>query len=424
MHRYESGLKGRSGMVQNSRPTRPHVVVVGAGFAGLAATREAARGGARVTLVDRNPYTTFQPLLYQVATAGIGPGDVSFPTRSFAARHRNVRTRQAGLSKIRLAERRVELDDGTGLEYDYLVLASGVTTNWLGVEGARENALPIYSVGDAVTLRKRLQSRLEETALGERGSTHVVVVGGGATGVEMAGTLAELRRRTIPLTHPEIAPERTSVTVVERFDHVLAPYKPRLRAAADRALRRRGVRMRLGSTVAAVEPDAVVLDDGTRLLSDVTVWALGVSAPEEVADWGLPQGRGGRITVTGALNVEAHPEVFVAGDLAGPPDALPQLAQPAIQMGEHVGRQILAAAQGRPVTPFAYRDPGIMATVGRAEAVLQLPNGWTMHGLPAWLAWIGLHVAYLLGGRNRISVLINFLWRYVGPRRTAASVIE
>ena len=182
--------------------------------------------------------------------------------------------------------------------------------------------------------------------------------------------------------------------------------------------------MRLGSTVAEVEPNAVVLTDGTRLPSDVTVWALGVTAPKEVTDWGLPQGKGGRITVTEALNVEKYPEVFVAGDLAGSPDPLPQLAQPAIQMGEHVGRQILAAARGRSVAPFEYRDPGIMATVGRAEAVLQFPKGWTMHGLPAWLAWIGLHVAYLLGGRNRISVLINFLWRYIGPRRTAASVIE
>jgi NADH:quinone reductase (non-electrogenic) len=399
-------------------------VIVGAGFAGLAAARELARGGARVSLVDRNPYTTFQPLLYQVATAGIGSGDVAFPTRAFAARYRNVRTRQAALSRVRPDERRVEFDDGTGLEYDYLVLASGVTTNWLDIEGARKNALPIYSVGDAEMLRKRLQHCLEEAATGERESAHVVVVGGGATGVEMAGTLAELRRRTIPLTHPELTPKQTSVTLVERFDHVLAPYKPRLRDAAARALRKRGVRMRLGSTVAEVEPDAVVLTDGTRLPSDVTVWALGVTAPKEVTDWGLPQGKGGRITVTETLNVEKHPEVFVVGDLAGSSDPLPQLAQPAIQMGEHAGRQILAAARGRSVAPFEYRDPGIMATVGRAEAVLQFPNGWTMHGLPAWLAWIGLHVAYLLGGRNRISVLVNFLWRYVGPRRTAASVIE
>ncbi|KAB8193476.1 FAD-binding protein [Nonomuraea phyllanthi] len=403
---------------------RPRVVVVGAGFAGLAATKELARTGALVALVDRNPYATFQPLLYQVATAGMGTADVSYPIRTFAARWPNVRARRATLSKILPAERRVVFDDGSGLDYDYLVLATGVTTNWLGIDGARDNALPIYSLADAAALRRRLQHHLEDTAAGRRKSTHVVVVGAGATGVEMAGTLAELRRRTLPLTHPEITAGQTSVTLVERFDFVLSPYKPRLRDAAARALRKRGVQLRLGATVASVEPDAVVLTDGTRLPSDMTVWALGVTAPDQVGDWGLPQGRGGRITLTEALNVPGHPEIFVAGDLAGQPDALPQLAQPAIQMGEHVARQIIAAAQGRPAEAFSYHDPGIMATVGKAEAVLQLSNGLTMRGLPAWLVWIFVHVAYLLGGRNRVSVLLNFFWRYIGPRRTATSVTQ
>ncbi|MFI7635624.1 NAD(P)/FAD-dependent oxidoreductase [Nonomuraea sp. NPDC049400] len=403
---------------------RPRVVVVGAGFAGLAATKELAKAGALVTLVDRNPYATFQPLLYQVSTASLGSGDVSYPIRTFAAKWPNVRTRRAALSKILPAERRVELDDGSVVDYDYLVLGTGVTTNWLGIEGARENALPIYSLRDAATLRRRFQHHLEDTASGRRKSMHVVVVGAGATGVEMAGTLAELRRRTLPLTHPEIRPDQTSVTLVERFDYVLAPYKPRLRDTAARALRRRGVRLRLGATVASVEPDAVVLADGTRLPSDVTVWALGVAAPKQVGSWGLPQSKGGRIRVTEALNVPEHPEIFVAGDLAGPPNPLPQLAQPAMQMGKHVATQILAAAQGRPLEGFSYRDPGIMATVGKAEAVLQLSNGLTVHGLPAWLVWIFVHLAYLLGGRNRMTVLLNFFWRYFGPRRAATSVTQ
>ncbi|MEU8319892.1 NAD(P)/FAD-dependent oxidoreductase [Nonomuraea sp. NPDC048881] len=401
---------------------RARVVVVGAGFAGLAATRELAKGGALVTLVDRNPYSTFQPLLYQVATAGMGTSDVSYPIRTFAAKWPNVRAHRAALSKVHPADRRVEFADGSTLDYDYLVIATGVTTNWVHVTGAEENALPIYSLRDAADLRRHLQHCLEDTAAGRRESAHVVVVGGGATGVETAGTLAELRRRTVPLTHPEIRPDQTSVTLVERFDYVLAPYKPRLRDAAAEALRRRGVRMRLGATVAGVQPDAVILEDGTRLPSDVTVWALGVTAPKEVTDWGLPQGKGGRITLTDALSVPGHPEIFVAGDLAGQPDPLPQLAQPAIQMGKHVGRQILAAAHGRPISRFSYRDPGIMATVGKAEAVLQLRNGLTMRGLPAWLAWIFVHVAYLLGGRNRVSVLLNFFWRYGGPRRSATSI--
>ncbi|MEV0615274.1 NAD(P)/FAD-dependent oxidoreductase [Nonomuraea sp. NPDC050404] len=406
-------------MVQRAR-----VIVVGAGFAGLAATRELARSGALVTLVDRNPYATFQPLLYQVATAGMGTSDVSYPIRTFAAKWPNVRARRAAITKVVPDKRRVEFDDGGSLAYDYLVLATGVTTNWLHVAGSRENALPIYSLGDAATLRRRLQHYLEDTAAGRRESTHVVVVGAGATGVEMAGTLAELRRHTIPLTHPEVRPDQTSVTLVERFDYVLAPYKPRLRDSAADALRKRGVDLRLGSTVASVEPDAVVLEDGTRLPSDVTVWALGVTAPPEVGSWGLEQGKGGRIAVTDALNVPGHPEVFVIGDLAGPPDAPPQLAQPAIQMGKHVGKQIAAVVKGGPLRPFTYRDPGIMATVGKAEAVLQLENGLTVRGLPAWLVWIFIHVAYLLGGRNRVSVLLNFFWRYAGPHRSRASVTQ
>ncbi|MFB9477136.1 NAD(P)/FAD-dependent oxidoreductase [Nonomuraea salmonea] len=196
------------------------------------------------------------------------------------------------------------------------------------------------------------------------------------------------------------------------------------RAGAAEALHRRGVRLRLGCTVAAVEQDAVVLSDGRRVPSDLTVWALGVTAPSQVADWVLPQGAGGRITLTEALNVPGHPEIFVAGDLAGQPSPQPQLAQPAIQMGAHAGRQIAAALRGGSARPFAYRDPGIMATVGKAEAVLQLPNGVSVRGLPAWLVWIFIHVMYLLGGRNRASVPLNFFWRYAGPRRSATSVSQ
>lgn len=411
-------------MSEATRTAAPRAVVVGAGFAGVNAARELAEGGAHVTLVDQNPYTTFQPLLYQVATGGIPAGDVSYPLRSFAGKYPNLFVRISALGKLDLDGRRVELVDGTVLDYDYLVLATGVTTNWLGIEGAEKNAMPMYTVRDAILLRRRLQRCLEETAEGKRAGTHVVIVGGGATGVEIAGTLAELRRRTIPLTHPEIERSQTSVTLVERLDFVLAPYKPGLRDTAAAALRRRGVRLRLGSTVASVEPDAVILADGTRLPSDVTVWALGVTAPEEVADCGLPQGKGGRVQVTEALNLAGHPEVYVVGDLALPPEPLPQLAQPAIQMGKHAGRQIIAAARGRRVQPFSYRDPGIMAVVGRAEAVVQLSNGATMSGLVAWLVWIFVHVAYLLGGRNRVTVLIDFFWRYLGPRRSAASVAE
>jgi NADH dehydrogenase len=402
------------------------VVVVGAGFAGLNAARDLARAGARVTLVDRERYSTFQPFLYQVATAGLNPSDVAYPLRVFAARWPNLTVRRASLSKLRLAERRADLDDGTSLEYDYLVLAIGVTTNWFGIPGAREHSFPLYTVHDAVKVRDRLLGTLEAAATGRRASCHVVVVGGGATGVETAGTLAELRRRALPLTFPEIDMTATGVSLVERLDFVLAPYMPSLRDAAAHALGSRGVRLHLGTAVASIEEDAVVLADGRHLPSDLTVWAVGVTASGEVSDWGLPQTKGGRVSVTDALNLADHPEVFVAGDLAAPPEPLPQLAQPAIQTGHHTARQIIALATGRPAAPFHYRDPGTMAVVGRGDAVFQLPGKRPLgiHGFVAWLAWIALHIAFLLGGRNRVNVLTNFLWRYFGPRRAAATVIE
>lgn len=406
----------------SARPLRPHVVVVGAGFAGLAAARHLAKAGAWVTLVERNRHTTFQPLLYQVATAGLNPGDISYPLRCFAAKYPRMRVKRSTVGKLRLDERRVGLVDGS-LDYDYLVLATGVTTNWLGVPGARRHALPMYTVRDAVAVRERLITSLEELAAGRRGGCHVVIVGGGATGVEMAGTLAELRNRLLPLTHPEVPLSATSVTVVERFDHVLHPFLPELRTAAERALAERGVRLRLGATVAEVTPGEVVLADGTRIPSDVTIWAVGVTAPEEVADWGVPQTRGGRIAVTEALNLADHPEVFVAGDLAATPRPLPQLAHPAIQTGRHAARQIIAMARGGTARPLRYRDPGMTATIGQGDAVFQFPGGRTLRGPVAWTAWIGLHLVYLLGGRNRVNVLTDFLTRYAGPQRSAAPVV-
>jgi NADH dehydrogenase len=402
------------------------VIIIGAGFAGLTAARVLGRAGARVTLVDRERYSTFQPFLYQVATAGLSASDVSYPLRVFAARYRTVTAEMASLAKLRPAERRVDLDNGASLEYDYLILATGVTTNWYGIPGASEHAYPLYTVHDALKMRERLLSLLDQTAAGRRDSCHVVVVGGGATGVETAGTLAELRRRSLPVTFPEIDPSATSVSLVEQLDHVLAPYIPSLRDAAARALSKRGVRLRLGTAVESIEPDAVVLKDGTRMPSDLTIWAVGVTAAKEVADWGLPQTRGGRIVVTEALNVAEHPEVFVAGDLAAAPDTLPQLAQPAIQTGKHVAHQIIAMARGRTAKPFRYRDPGTMAVVGRADAVFQLPGKHPlgMNGPLAWLAWMVLHIYYLLGGRNRVNALTNFLWRYMGSGRNAATVTE
>jgi NADH:ubiquinone reductase (H+-translocating) len=251
------------------------------------------------------------------------------------------------------------------------------------------------------------------------GDMHVTVVGGGATGVELAGTLAELRKEVFRNTFPDIDPGRLHVRLVERADALLTPFAGSLREYTLRQLRRRNVEVTLGAEIREVTADQVLLASGEALPSDLTVWAAGVAAPEAVTGWGLPQGKGGRILVGPDLRVHGQERIFAVGDIAvNPDDPTPQLAQPAIQMGRHAARQLARLAGGQPTVPFKYHDKGIMATIGRKSAVVELPNvakigGLKIRGTLAWLAWLGLHLLYLLGGRNRISTMINLSWRYL-----------
>jgi NADH dehydrogenase len=246
------------------------------------------------------------------------------------------------------------------------------------------------------------------------GDLHVTVVGGGATGVELAGTLAELRKEVFRNTFPDIDPGRLHVRLVEMGDSLLGPFAPKLRDYTLAQLRRRDVEVTLGTEISEVTADHVVLASGDAVPSDITVWAAGVAAPDAVAGWGLPQGKHGRILVGPDLRVHGQERIFAVGDIAvNPDDPTPQLAQPAIQMGKHAARQIARLADGQPTVPFKYHDKGTMATIGRKSAVVQLPKGLKIRGTLAWLAWLGLHLVYLLGGRNRISTLINLSWRYL-----------
>ncbi len=393
---------------------RPRVVVVGGGFAGLSAVRALAGAPVDVLLLDRNPYSTFQPLLYQVATGGLNPGDVTYALRAAASRIPNLRFRRLAVTGVDSAGGQVHTDAGA-LGYDYLVLACGVGANFFGVPGAAEHARTIYSRDAAIGVRDTLFARVEAVSQGRPGAVEpvMVVVGAGATGVEMAGTLAELRNVAIPRLYPEVARERVRVVVVEMGDEVLAPFSPRLRRYAADELVRRGVELRLGTRVSEVHPDAVVLGDGEVLPAAVTIWASGVKVRDEVASWGLPQGRGGRVQVDADLRVAGHPEIFVVGDVAATEhDPLPQLAQPAMQGGEHAARQIRRLVAGETTEPMRYRDKGTMATIGRSDAVLQLPNGFTLRGFLAWLGWLGLHIVMLEGGRNRLATLTNLSVRY------------
>jgi NADH:ubiquinone reductase (H+-translocating) len=390
----------------------PRVIVVGAGFAGLAAVAELHRAGARVMLIDRNIYSTFQPLLYQVATGGLNPGDVAYPLRPLAAKL-TARFRPGELAGIDPAGRRVTLTDGTVLDYDYLVLGTGVSAAYYGVTGAAGHTFALYTRRDAVTLRDHIMARLERQDVEGAGkAVSFTVVGGGATGVELAGALAELR--ALDDAFPEVDRADVHIRLVEMAPALLGPFHPKLQAYALAELRRRGVDVHLDTKIKEITGDQVILANGDRLPSDVTVWAAGVSAPAEVAGWGLPQGRGGRIEAGQDLRVTGQDRIFAAGDIAlieGQP--LPQVAQPAIQTGRHAGKQIAALMAGRPTRPFHYHDKGIMATIGRRSAVVELAHGARIHGTLAWLAWLGLHLFYLLGGRNRLSALVNLSYRYL-----------
>jgi len=397
---------------------RPHVVVLGAGFAGIAAVRALRKAPVRVTLVDRHSYSTFQPLLYQVATGALNPGDITYGARGFAA-HTGARFRKGEVLTIDPETRTISLDLGPDLHYDYLVIANGVTTNYFGVPGAAENAYPIYTRAEALAVRDRMTGYLDQiAATGERRGASVVVVGGGATGVEMAGTLAELRNTVLPDRYPELDPSEVNVVLVEMTDKVLPPFAPRLREYAAAQLRARGVELRLEAAVKEVRPDSVLLADGTELEAQMTVWATGVSAHERVKSWGLRQGKGGRIVVGGDLRVPEHPEILVAGDIGViEDDPLPQLAQPALQSGAHAGRTIARLLAGEPTERFHYKDKGTMATIGRGSAVADIAHGPKVVGVLAWLIWMFVHVFALLGNRNRIMVSLGLTFRYLAQRR-------
>ena len=396
------------------RPDASSVVVVGAGFGGLATLRTLSRAGLRVTLVDHNIYSTFQPLLYQVATGGLNPGDVAYPVRSFTRTY-GARFRRGDLAGIDPGQRTVTLADGGRLSYDYLIIATGVSAAYFGIEGAAKNTLGLYTRRDAITLRDHLMAGLERLSIAEEPrDAYITIVGGGATGVEVAGTLAELRNVALAVAFPEVDPARVHIRLVELGPYLIPPFAARLRDYAYRQLGDRGVDVRLGTAIREVTPDSVIVTDGHALPSDITVWAAGVAAPAAAARWGLPQGKGGRIVVEPDLRVKGQERIFAIGDIAlVEHDPVPQLAQPALQEGRHAAGQVTRLLGGQDTTAFRYHDKGIMATIGRRSAVVQLPRAIRIRGTLAWLAWLALHLVTLLGNRNRISALLNLSWRYL-----------
>lgn len=407
-------------MADSKNPTvkRPHVVVIGGGFGGVAVVRKLKRANVDVTLIDRHTYNTFQPLLYQVATASLNPGDVTWFLRAIRAKQDNVRFLKGTVESMDHSVKQIRLASGVRISYDYVVIASGVTANFFGIPGAEEFSMPLYRRSQALAVRDRMFAALEYAAVNRLDEDlRIVVVGGGATGVETAGAFAELRNNDMPTTYPELERDNVHITLVEMAPHVLGPFHPNLRDYARKALEKRGVDMRLGTTVKEVRADGVLIARGDAaeefLPAGIVVWASGITVHSTVKDWDVPQGRGGRIMVDEHWKVEGLDNVYAIGDVSISPAALPQLAQPAIQGGKHVAKVIRKQLQGKTIKPFKYGDKGTMATIGRASAIAQIKGLPRLKGFPAWAIWVGLHVATLLGNRNRFATMINLTAKYL-----------
>lgn len=404
---------------------QPKVVIVGAGFAGLAAAKALHRVPVQVTVVDQHDYHTFTPFLYQVATALLGTGDVAYPVRGEVRRLGNVSFRLATVTGVDLDAKAVNTDRGR-LPYDYLVLAAGAVNAYFGHPEIAGRSLGLNDLPEALQLRNAILARFEEAAWagdpGERARLlSFAVVGGGPTGTEFAGALAELVVGTLTRDFPGLDRSQVSITLAEASRHPLSVFPRPLPAAAGRALRRKGVQIRSGVMVAEVGETGLRLKDGTTVPAATVVWAAGVRAAHLADSLGLRLGSHERITVTPALQVDGHPEVFAAGDFAEIPrpdggQPLPMLAQAAIQSGRHAARNIGALLRGDVPQPFRYKDLGIMATVGRGFAVASI-GPVKLSGQAGFLAWLVVHIARIAGMRARWLVAANWVSGYLFRNR-------
>jgi NADH dehydrogenase len=399
------------------------VVIIGAGFGGLAAAKELAGAPVHVTIVDRHNYHTFQPLLYQVATAGLNAADVAYAVRGIFQRQHNVSFRQAEVTGVDWGANTLELDDGT-LRFDHLVVAAGATAAYFGIDGAAEHGFPLYVLTDAIALRNHVLERFEaadaDASLVDDGALCFVVVGGGPTGVEVAGALSELFAMVLRKDFRTLDLTKARIVLVEMADVLLQPFSTPSQRHARERLTGMGVEVRTGEAVTKVTPTRVTFESGESIASHTLVWAAGVRANPLADALGVATGRAGRIVVGPHLQIEGHDNAFAIGDVAAisgqGDELLPMVAQVAIQSGRYAAREIVRGQR----KAFRYRNKGTMATIGRRAAVAELPLHVRLSGTPAWMAWLALHLVTLVGFRNRLSVFLNWAWNYVtwdrGPR--------
>ena len=399
---------------------RRHVVIVGGGFAGLGcAQRLADQKDVRITLLDRNNYHQFQPLLYQVATSLLAASNISHSLRSVFAGQDNVDVKLAEISEVDTATKTVRSSDGEEWTGDALVLAAGSQPNFFGTPGAPEHSFPLYSVDDATRLRSRILGLLEQVdshpELLQRGALNFVIVGGGPTGVEVAGALGDMITDTVPAEYHNIDTTRAHIYLVDLGDALLKPFSDKSHGYVSKVLKEKGVDVHLGISVKEVHSGHAVLSDGAIVPTRCVVWGGGIKAAGVAADCGLAEGRGGRVDVQPDLTLAGSPGVYVVGDIANIPgpdkQPLPQLGSVALQSGQAAADNILAEFDGKPRTEFAYRDKGIMAMIGRGAAIAEVgKNHHEVHGQLAHMAWLGVHASLMTGTRDKIEAIIDWSW--------------
>lgn len=399
--------------------TTPHVVIVGAGFGGLTAAKELAGTPVRVTLIDRNNYHLFQPLLYQVAIAGLIPAQIAYPLRTIFRRQKNVEINMGEVHQVDFEKKFVRYN-GSVLAYDYLILAVGGQTNFFGIDSVRANGFQLKSVENAVATRNHLLGAFEKASREadeqkRRALLTFVIVGGGPTGVETAGALAELIRHIMARDFPALNMNEARVLLVEAGDTVMQAYPAALRKATANLLKRKHVEIMLHAQLSDYNGTHITLAGGTRIAAHTLIWTAGVRAAQLVDSLGVAQAASGRARVERTLQLLKHPEAYVLGDAAHLEDAegrpLPMLSTVAIQQGKLTAKNILRAIRGQAQKSFEYKDPGLLATIGRNAAVARI-WGLSFSGFIAWMIWVGLHIFRLIGFRNRLLVLINWAWEY------------
>jgi NADH dehydrogenase len=411
--------------------TRPHVVVIGGGFGGLTAVQALKASPVRITLIDRTNHHTFQPLLYQVAMAGLSPADIAQPIRSIVHRQENVTVLMAEASRVDLDARVVHVDDGESLVWDFLIVACGADTSYFGHDEWAKQARGLKSIEDAIDIRQRVLLAFElaerEDDPRRRGDLlSFVVIGGGPTGVELAGAVAELAKFVLDRDFRRIDPAASRVLLLEAGPRILPSFPEDLAESAAGQLRELGVEVRAGARVTSIEPGCVQLGED-RIACSVVLWAAGVRAKPLTETLGVPLDRAGRVLVEADLSVPGHRRAFVIGDascvLGKDGQPLPGVSPVAMQEARAVARSIRRILAGKEATAFAYFDKGSMATIGRSRAIVML-NRMHLSGFVAWLAWLFVHIWYLIGFKNRLVVMINWAWSYVTYRRGARLIAD